>query len=44
VTSIPDDIRTADGDTSGVSASIIDNSTLGNVETIEVTFTYGPAE
>jgi endoglucanase len=44
VTSIPDDIRTADGDTGDVSASIIDNSTLGDVETVEVTFTYAPGE
>jgi endoglucanase len=40
VTQIPDDIRTIDGDTSDVSASILDADTLGNVETIEITFDY----
>jgi endoglucanase len=43
VTEVPEGIRTADGNTDGASPVIIDNSTLGNVETIEVTFTYGPA-
>jgi hypothetical protein len=29
-----------DGDTTGVTPSILDNTTLGNVETIEVTFEF----
>jgi endoglucanase len=40
VTAIPDGIRTVDGDTTGVTPSILDNTTLGNVETIEVTFEF----
>jgi endoglucanase len=40
VTSIPDGIRTVDGSTDGVSPSILDNTALGQVQTIEVTFDY----
>lgn len=44
VTAIPEEARTADGDVSNVTPNVLDADTLGNVETISVTFTYGPAK
>lgn len=43
VNSIPDSARTADGDTSDVSACVMDPN-LGNIKTLSITFDYGPAE
>lgn len=43
VTEIPEEIRTADGNKEGLSASVVDNTTLGNITTMSVTFDYGPA-
>lgn len=40
VTEIPEDIRTLDGNTEGVSPMIIDPNELDKIETIEVTFDY----
>lgn len=44
VNAIPEEARTADGDVSDVSASIVDPSTLGEIKTLTVTFDYGPAK
>ncbi|HWT73425.1 MAG TPA: glycoside hydrolase family 5 protein [Mobilitalea sp.] len=44
VSAIPDDARTKDGNTSDVSAVIVDNSTLGKIKTLSITFDYGPAK
>lgn len=45
VTKLPDSARTADGDLTGASACIIDrnDSVIPQIETIEITFHYGPA-
>jgi endoglucanase len=43
VTVIPDDARTQDGDLSGISAVIVDQTELGEITTFTVTFDYGPA-
>ncbi len=41
VTEVPEDIRTIDGeDTSNVTPCILDADTIGNIETIEITFDY----
>ncbi len=40
VTSIPEEIRTADKDTSNVKATIVDNGDLSHIETISITFDY----
>lgn len=40
VTKVPEEARCADGDTSNVTPCVLDAETLGNVETIEVTFEY----
>ncbi|RPK31414.1 cellulase family glycosylhydrolase [Paenibacillus xylanexedens] len=42
VASIPVEARLPDGDLSNVSATVLDNKTLGEVKTISVTFDYGP--
>ncbi|MNN38458.1 hypothetical protein D3C81_1524550 [compost metagenome] len=44
VGSIPLEARLPEGDVSNVSATVMDNQTLGEVETISVTFDYGPAK
>jgi len=44
VTSIPDEARTADGSLNGASAVLMDPATLGNIETLTITFDYGPAK
>ena len=40
VTAIPEEARTADQNTENVTPCVLDADTLGNVETIEVTFSY----
>ncbi len=42
VTSVPPEARTADGNTNYVTPILIDNTTLGRIETIEITFDYCP--
>lgn len=42
--SIPVEARMPEGDLSNVSAAVLNNKTLGEVETISVTFDYGPAK
>ncbi|MBQ7920651.1 MAG: glycoside hydrolase family 5 protein, partial [Lachnospiraceae bacterium] len=42
VTELPEEIRVMGGGTTGCSPCVLDAATLGNVETIEVTFTYKP--
>ncbi len=44
VSSVPEEARTSDGDTSTASPTIIDPNDFGAIETISVTFTYGPVE
>ncbi|GIP52968.1 glycoside hydrolase family 5 protein [Paenibacillus vini] len=44
VGSIPVEARLPEGDLSSASATVLDNQTLGEVETISVTFEYGPAK
>lgn len=41
---IPEEARTADGNVSDVSASIVDPSQLGEIKTLTITFDYGPAK
>jgi Endoglucanase len=41
---IPEEARMPGGDLSNVSATVLDNKTLGEVKTISVTFDYGPAK
>lgn len=45
VTKVPDGARTLDGDLSNASASILDrnDSAVSHIETLEITFYYGPA-
>ena len=43
VGSIPVEARLPEGDLSNVSASVLDNQTLGEVKTISITFDYGLA-
>lgn len=42
VSALPEDIRVMGGGTTGCSPCLLDAATLGNVETIEVTFDYKP--
>lgn len=44
VTSVPDDVRVQGGNTNYLSPTILDAATLGHIETIYITFDYGPAE
>jgi endoglucanase len=44
VTSIPKEARTLDGNLNGASPTVLDPATLGNVETLTITFDYGPAK
>lgn len=44
VTEIPEEARTADGSLMGASATLINPDDLDHVETITITFDYGPAE
>ncbi|MDO5521928.1 MAG: glycoside hydrolase family 5 protein [bacterium] len=44
VTEIPKEARTIDGNLSKVTPNLLDAKKLGNVKTIYVTFTYGPAK
>lgn len=44
VNAIPEEARTSDGDTSDVSAVVVDPSELGEIKTLTITFEYGPAE
>ncbi|MBQ7777136.1 MAG: glycoside hydrolase family 5 protein [Lachnospiraceae bacterium] len=44
VSAVPDDARTAAGNAMYVSPCVIDAATLGNVETIQVTFDYVPGK
>ncbi|TAH69166.1 MAG: glycoside hydrolase family 5 protein [Anaerolineaceae bacterium] len=43
VNSIPEEARTSDGDTTDLSPTILDSTTLGEIKTLTVTFEYGPA-
>ena len=42
VSALPDDVRVMGGGTTGCTPCVLDAATLGNVETIQVTFTYKP--
>lgn len=44
VNTIPDEARTADGDSSDVSAVVVDQATLGEIKTLTITFDYEPAK
>lgn len=44
VTEAPAEARTKDGSKEGLSAALLDPLTIDKVETVEVTFEYGPAE
>ncbi len=44
VTAVPDGVRTIDGSTEGLAPCILDAATLGNIETLYITFEYIPAE
>lgn len=44
VSAVPEDARTAAGNAMYVSPCVIDAATLGNVETIEITFDYVPGK
>lgn len=44
VSAVPDDARTAAGNAMYVSPCVLDAATLGNVETIQVTFEYVPGK
>ena len=44
VTAIPDGARTADGNLTGVSPSIVDAATLGHIQTMSITFDYEPVK
>lgn len=44
VTAVPAEARTADGSLSSVSPVIVDNADLSHMETLSITFTYGPAQ
>ena len=39
---VPDGVRTPDGKTDGCSPILLDPSWMGHVETLEITFNYGP--
>jgi endoglucanase len=43
VSAIPEEARTADGNTSDASAAIVDPK-LGEIKTLSITFDYGPAK
>ena len=40
ISAVPADARTADGNTMNVSPCILDATSLGDVQTIEITFKY----
>ena len=44
VSTIPEDARTADGNISDASAIIVDAAQLGEINTLTITFDYGPAK
>ena len=44
VTQIPDDARTPDGDTTGISPIVVDNADLTHMETLSITFEYAPGK
>lgn len=44
VTQVPDDARTPDGDTTGISPVIFDNADLTHMETLSITFEYAPGK
>lgn len=44
VTAIPEEARTENGNLAYVTTNLLDAATLGNVETISVTFSYGPGK
>ncbi len=44
VSKVPDDARTAAGGLNGCKPSIFDQSDLGSIETLEITFDYTPGE
>jgi endoglucanase len=44
VSKIPEEARTADGDISDVSATIVDSAELSEIKTLTITFNYGPAQ
>lgn len=44
VTQVPDDARTPDGDTTGISPVIVDNADLTHMETLSITFEYAPGK
>lgn len=44
VNAVPEDIRTVDGSKKGASPTVLDPETLGDIETIYITFKYGPAK
>lgn len=43
ISGVPDGVRTADGKTDGCSAILLDKDKMDHVETLEITFNYGPA-
>ncbi len=43
VTAVPPEARTADGNISNVSATVVNNDDLSHIETFFITFEYGPA-
>ena len=44
VNSIPDDVRTIDGDLTNASPTILNQEDLGEIKTLTITFEYGPAK
>lgn len=44
VSAIPDEARTPDGNLNYVTPNLLDADTLGQVETIEITFDYVPGK
>ena len=43
VSGVPGGVRTPDGKTDGCSPILLDQALMGHVETLEITFNYGPA-
>lgn len=44
VNSVPDDVRTIDGDLTNASPTILNQEDLGEIKTLTITFEYGPAK
>ena len=43
ISEVPGGVRTPDGKTDGCSPILLDQALMGHVETLEITFNYGPA-